>query len=170
MTYEHIDSSALTINGHSSQLAITPTQLNDLQTFGAINDAFAVNYNNVLEYLELKTIDKLYLLGINFGGVVKSATDITEAQSEVWLSDDLQVKIYPNPSNGLISIQYNLGQESESGQLAIFNISGQKILTDFELAQIGTLNLDMSNYEPGIYIVRITSDSGLVSTTKLIIQ
>lgn len=65
------------------------------------------------------------------------------------------VKIYPNPSNGIVYIK---GVDEQS-TLSIFNIAGKKV-TEYE----GVINkIDLSELNNGIYFVRIKNAEGIVS-------
>ncbi len=72
-------------------------------------------------------------------------TDIAEN------SGDIQV--YPNPTNGMLNIE---GQGMM--HISVSNLLGQKLM---EAETEGNTTLDLSRYESGMYLVRITTGNGV---------
>lgn len=70
---------------------------------------------------------------------VRTCTGITETQP-------LQAKLYPNPSNGTLTVELPDGQEAT---LSLYNLLGQKILSENVSGNSSTINLDFTQ---GIYI------------------
>jgi hypothetical protein len=70
----------------------------------------------------------------------------------------------PNPTTGKTRIQLN--QSIVKGNLKIFNIAGQTVLTQEDLNG-NEFNFDLSNKDKGIYMIEINSSAG-VSRTKII--
>ena len=75
----------------------------------------------------------------------------------------LNVLIYPNPTNGQVTVQAPLNIES----IQVMNINGQTV------DQYNPLNtnatFDISNYTAGVYIIKVHTQQG-VSINKLIKQ
>jgi hypothetical protein len=69
-----------------------------------------------------------------------------------------QIEIFPNPTNGFIQINADLGGRKE---LTVMTISGQTVLKDSFLNKKKTL--DLSSLPPGMYLVKITSKDGNVT-------
>ncbi len=76
-------------------------------------------------------------------------------------------KIYPNPNNGLFSIQFNSNEEVE---VQIIDLKGIK-LVEFDNSHFKnqSLNVDISHYPTGMYFVQIKL-SHKVMTKKIIIS
>jgi hypothetical protein len=74
--------------------------------------------------------------------------------------DQVNFKIYPNPSNGLISI----ASDFDFDKVRIFNIQGKELLT----LQGGSngLNIDLSEFENGSYIIQLEMKNGARSKTS----
>ena len=68
-----------------------------------------------------------------------------------------EIKLYPNPAISQATLEINLGYQA-STQIAIFNLQGQ-LLFNKELLLDGSavLPIDVSRFETGIYIVKVTS-------------
>ncbi|KXX69404.1 hypothetical protein AVL50_19175 [Flammeovirga sp. SJP92] len=85
-----------------------------------------------------------------------------KAGGEVSLSNNLNIKIYPNPSEGVVQIDW--GNASAAGVVEIFNLQGQKVYQSSASSQI-----DLSQQEAGIYIIHLLVD-GVNTTEKLLIR
>lgn len=69
--------------------------------------------------------------------------------------EGLSLKLYPNPTSGLINI------ESESIQrVTVYNVLGQTLLSKDAIGD--HLLLDLSGYEAGLYWLRVSSQGGAV--------
>jgi hypothetical protein len=69
-----------------------------------------------------------------------------------------QIEIFPNPTNGFIQINADLGGRKE---LTVMSISGQTVLKDSFLNNKKTL--DLSSLPAGMYFIKITSKDGIVT-------
>ncbi|MFZ6053364.1 T9SS type A sorting domain-containing protein [Halocola ammonii] len=78
-----------------------------------------------------------------------------------------QVKLYPNPSDSQITIDYDL-EGNESGTIKVFSMKGQLV----EEKQLGSffnkVMLDISDYSAGSYIVKIQTASGEILSERFI--
>jgi hypothetical protein len=79
------------------------------------------------------------------------------------------VKLFPNPNNGVFTIERSAGKES--AVVEVYNILGEKALT-LPLSQTGEgTKIDMSAAPDGVYLYRVLSETGdLVSTGKFVIN
>ena len=81
------------------------------------------------------------------------------------------VKLFPNPSEGDSQLEFNL-QSSEEMRVSIYNLNGVH-LTDVFNGNLGAgkhnLNIRISGFAAGSYIVRMQTASGFVSTRKMIV-
>lgn len=78
---------------------------------------------------------------------------------------DEPVRIYPNPTTGMLNIE-NLS--SQTIELSIYSLTGQKMLEDKISA--GKKILDLSGLDSGIYFVRYITENQQLNTGKLIIK
>ena len=100
------------------------------------------------------TANDLYL--IHKGAV----TSIFEKQE-----DEIELNIYPNPSNGLFNIQLeNLRNNSNNGSIKVFDQTGKLIMNTAIQKEI-----DLSNQPQGLYFVQITSQDK-VFNQKLVLR
>ncbi len=65
------------------------------------------------------------------------------------------ISVYPNPSNGLVTITYGT---FEPTQIQVYDISGKLILTK-ESLNVSETNLDLSSASQGIYFIKISSEN-----------
>lgn len=71
------------------------------------------------------------------------------------------VKVYPNPSTGIFTIAI----ENEA-TVKVYDMLGKEIYTN--TVKTGTTNIDISNYQSGIYLLNVITENG--SVTKKIIK
>ncbi len=72
--------------------------------------------------------------------------------------------IYPNPSNGIITISSSLPDEV---RIKIYSDLGNLVS---QVKMVGSMTVDMSNYSDGIYFVKTTTSEGIQNIRKLIVQ
>ena len=97
-------------------------------------------------------LDASMPIGIPPGICFSNCTTMTQiSESEMAES----VKVFPNPTNDFINI------ESESGinSLYLLDECGH-ILQSYELQNKLTYSMDVSSYEPGVYLLRIDTEQG----------
>jgi hypothetical protein len=75
-----------------------------------------------------------------------------------WITDieensDESINVYPNPTNGLLNIE---GQGTM--HITVSNLLGQKLQ---EVTAEGSIVLDLSRFESGMYLVRIETEEGV---------
>ncbi|MBD0403509.1 T9SS type A sorting domain-containing protein [Flammeovirga sp. EKP202] len=89
-----------------------------------------------------------------------------DAENPITSIDDVNVniapKIFPNPSEGFIQIDW--GTASEAGNVEVFNLQGQKVFQSS-----GTSTIDLNQKEAGIYIIRLVVDDAYY-IEKLVIK
>ena len=98
----------------------------------------------------------------NYSRMDSTMTGLTEVDQPLD-----QLKLYPNPSDSQINIDYDL-EGKKKGVLEIYNMEGQLIeqknLGDF----FDKVMLDVSEYTSGTYIVKIQTDNGEVLSEQFI--
>jgi len=105
--------------------AITPTQLNNLLSFSELDDAMAVNNSNMLQYLELKEIEDLHLIGIDYGSIQKAPIMNEENQFLNTVPDNNDFMLYPNPATNEVQIRYDINDRSTQSYLVIYDLTGK---------------------------------------------
>ena len=81
-------------------------------------------------------------------------------------SNDLsQIRVYPNPSNSILNIELT----DNVSQVVIYNYLGQVVLEN-NVTNTSKLQVDVSNYEAGAYLVRFISNQGQSITRKIVVS
>ncbi|WP_158605935.1 T9SS type A sorting domain-containing protein [Taibaiella sp. KBW10] len=95
----------------------------------------------------------------------KKITDTTTAIKGIDISK--QVKIYPNPSAGILQLEYNHTQFSLQ-EIAVYTLSGQ--LAYHLPIDRSTQKIDISMLANGVYMMQLITDKQEVALKKLVIQ
>ncbi len=82
----------------------------------------------------------------------------------------LKLKAYPNPTRERVTLEYELTDGSEFGDIILYALDGTpkevyRVSTDFE-----NLLIDTSGWKPGLYLYRLITDKGTVSSGKLLVE
>ena len=87
------------------------------------------------------------------------------------IATDEMLMVFPNPSDGNITIVTEYS-ETDTPTLEVFDMSNRRI--HMEVLPTGTkrqyIELDLSSYPSGTYIVRLSETSGYVMTRKVVIM
>jgi len=87
-----------------------------------------------------------------------------------------QVDIYPNPSNGIFTVEVKSEALRTNSIIEVYNMMGQQVYSQlFPKGSIGTtfhfpLSIDLSNNASGIYMLRILNTDGTLLSLKKIIK
>ncbi len=130
-----------------------------------------VTTNSYSVTLEPNTEYQWKICSRNDGGVVSGCETWTFDTGITGIINNINnenISIYPNPSNGIFTIQNPVGSLRPAG-VSITDITGKTIYNQ----QLGIHNsqfvIDISNQPTGIYFINIQTESGIY-TEKLIIQ
>ena len=85
---------------------------------------------------------------------------------ELKIKDD-RLKIYPNPSSGMLTIQLEDATLSNYN-LKLVNVLGQEETTDEVLRQNDIVTLNIQQLKKGIYFLQVFDRGKLIRTEKLI--
>ena len=72
-----------------------------------------------------------------------------------------EIHIYPNPTKGIINLKFS---NDNSVQVFIYDIAGRIIYNNQLLMHNNQLQIDLSSFKNGIYIIKIQSDNNLYTT------
>lgn len=70
-----------------------------------------------------------------------------------------QISTHPNPTTGRLHI--NWGQDLSEVQISVLNIQGKQVFNQ-TVENVASLNIDLSPFSEGIYLVQITTQQGSV--------
>ena len=71
-------------------------------------------------------------------------------------------KLYPNPVKNELTIE----SQDELNQIEVFSITGQLLQT--LTPQFKLVKIDLATYEKGVYLVKVHTKDGIVSTTRVV--
>jgi hypothetical protein len=66
---------------------------------------------------------------------------------------ELEIRIYPNPTDGLLKVEILNMEEKQSATVSLYSLSGKLILSRDRIS--GSTELDISSHATGTYILRI---------------
>jgi len=109
---------------------------------------------------------------VNDCSSIPETTDVTvnPTTSVNDIADNSKFLIYPNPSSGIINIEFSDINNTTKGSLSVYDNIGKIVFSkklDFKGNTFNT-QLDISNYENGIYFIRI--ENGGNSVIKSIVK
>ncbi len=90
--------------------------------------------------------------------------NITTTSTDVAELEQPKIFVAPNPATDLICVS-----GLEQGELELFNLDGRRIISQ-SVSQSVNSQLDVSALAEGLYILSITTNDGVRSTTKVMVQ
>jgi hypothetical protein len=81
---------------------------------------------------------------------------------------DSMLEIFPNPSNGNMTIRYN-GNLSVRSSIHIYNSIGELVYSENFNPGQSELKIERLNFSPGYYVLKFQADSNLI-VQKIIVQ
>ena len=79
---------------------------------------------------------------------------------------EIDVKIYPNPSNGLFTLEYEL--RSPNATIEVYDLNGKLMYTSNLKGINGHHNIDLSTLSKGVYLLKVNTEKA--SSTQRIIK
>lgn len=77
----------------------------------------------------------------------------------------LDYKLYPNPTKGIVNIEFSVDVEFS---IVVFDIVGQEVTK--EISNSGSMQIDLSNYNSGTYFYQILDRDGVILNTDKLIK
>jgi hypothetical protein len=76
---------------------------------------------------------------------------------------------YPNPTNSTVSFKYNLNNTSEKGKIVFYDMLGKSVKEVMLNDRQGSIKINITDLNPGIYFYTYMVDDKTISSKKLII-
>jgi hypothetical protein len=89
---------------------------------------------------------------------------------EETLTNNPQTVVYPNPANEVLNINFELSTGAEKAEIAIFNTIGQVVYQNTVNAESKSTKVDVSNFEKGLYVIKIVDNQGNTQNQKVLVQ
>ena len=88
----------------------------------------------------------------------------------VEFSENLDLKLYPNPNSGSFSVEMNI-EESQNIEIQVLSINGKIVWSENYRNQAGNrlYPINIEDHAKGIYILKVSTNRGSY-TKQLIIQ
>jgi hypothetical protein len=91
-----------------------------------------------------------------------------KAQINNTINSNLNIKLYPNPSKGLMELDYDLGN-NPSAKLNLYDVTG-KLISSYKLdSNKGILQMNEQNLNNGVYFYHILVGEKTLKTDKIVI-
>lgn len=86
---------------------------------------------------------------------LKSMTNYSDTSTEAVVSklEEMQISIFPNPTQGVLRIEITNLPEGSDGSLTIWNLGGQEVLHLFSISS--SMLADMSGLPTGNYLMQL---------------
>lgn len=69
--------------------------------------------------------------------------------------NNFPIRVFPNPTGGLIQISCHSCNENPDGQIALFDITGKELINQPYRFINHTFTIDLTGADPGVYILRV---------------
>jgi len=124
-------------------------------------DKFNYTYN---EYGMPETVESMFIDSVN--NFVRSYTiSITYKQVEVGISEPktelFDIKVFPNPTTGKLTIEWTSGQVDEWTSIEVFDVFGRKLIEQKAEGR-RQKEIDITEFSLGVYFVKITTEKGVI--------
>ncbi len=109
--------------------------------------------------------------GSTTGNLTMVFEDVSDLLGFEEVAEGVSFGMYPNPSNGMVNIIYDVTSSSDSNGIEVYNLAGSKVYSAEANSANGFYNktLNLSELSSGVYLVTFTSGTQTV-TKKLIIK
>ncbi|OZC03566.1 family 16 glycosylhydrolase [Rubricoccus marinus] len=141
----------------------------DNSVFQGTNDGF--DYSRLLEVV-------VAIVGPTGPGYSLSFDEITFAPGSATageaqpLAPEAEVRVYPNPTSGAATVAFRLAQASEV-TVDVVDLLGRRVATVARGARVaGAVRLDMptGSLAPGVYLVRVQTETGVSATRFSVVR
>ncbi len=169
-TSEHYVTANDLVNGYVDAYFDAPFSIDSGVYYGSAR-LYSDNYQKEIFVVnDLTVTQPSYASGVNLKGVTYTngnALGVRMLMNGGWLTvneNTLEnIKIFPNPSNGIINIESSF---NESYSIKVIDLLGNSIYSD---SKIGASTIDLSPFGTGVYFIQL-SNNGTTISKRVIIQ
>ncbi|MEI6816388.1 MAG: T9SS type A sorting domain-containing protein, partial [Bacteroidota bacterium] len=101
--------------------------------------------------------------------IIRTATVVQEntATGMASISNAAVVSIFPNPSNGIINVDFGFAEAT--GEFRIMDVTGKMVFNTLINETSGIKNIDVSQLKNGIYFYELTSNGQILKNGRIAI-
>jgi hypothetical protein len=99
---------------------------------------------------------------------IPACDTLNPSLSVIEQKQDYRFKLYPNPNNGEVKLEYTLKQ-NEKGIFILYDVTGKRIDQLILNSETTSINLNENSLQAGIYFYTVSVNSKPVKTEKLVI-
>jgi hypothetical protein len=114
------------------------------------------------------TVPGQYYARIDHNGCLSKPSNVLTISIMDIASYDLsKVKVYPNPSTGIITLDW--GAKATTATLDVYNINGQGLMHE-KVSNQTNKTIDISHFVDGLYFILVKDDEGKIGTIKVVLE
>lgn len=151
--------------------ALVRTDGHTINGYGKIAD-FKFKVNSNVPFLDSLNLGVLAYNAIDNGMISKYFNVLNPATGAATgisaIDNSSEIKIYPNPSNGIYNIQYTSELAGQKKNISIYNVLGERIYLSDE--KVETSNIDLTSQPSGIYFITIETEDHKLIKDRIIKQ
>ncbi len=114
-----------------------------------------------------------YYVEVTLNGGCRSKSNTIINGSPMSIKENItafdNLKIFPNPSQNMSTIEYSLPQGVNNGEIIIYNIAGVEVKKIAITSITSKIELDNATLQSGTYFYRLITCKGLVGTKKMVV-
>ena len=87
--------------------------------------------------------------------------------------DGSDLTLYPNPTTGVVNVQFTMNNEQfGDGEIQVFDVYGRRlsVVETGRAPSLQTVQIDLSNYATGIYLIKLVNNGRVMVTGKVVKQ
>ena len=159
--YQHLVGSGSTQINVENITGVPTNECYLFRIFDSNNNGICCNYGNGYYYIKDAKGDRFIESDGNYGAGETRQFSIHKQGDGLGETEASSFNIYPNPANSKIYVEGD-----NVGAVEVYNSLGQKVVT-----VEGTTNtaVDVTSFDNGVYVVRVITNEGNVTTKKVTI-
>jgi hypothetical protein len=85
-------------------------------------------------------------------------------------NDAIKLNAFPNPAKNSLTVNYSVESSFNEASIELFDVLGQKLISNELSSSKGQVKLDVSNLDAGVYFYSIRVDGQAIKTERVIVQ
>lgn len=149
----------------SMDVSFTNNSTNATSYFWDFGDGYTSTDANPIHGYFTNGTYTVTLIAVNADGCSDTTSTSIQAQTSGLNETQMKLLLYPNPTTGILSIQ---NDHAWNGTIQVYSSTGTIILSS-SFTDSNT-NIDLSNFQKGIYFIQITNEQGQSTTHRVVKQ